>query len=138
MAPPAVSVFKTPVTGVTILGPVKTGRQAETLSVEALQFLAFLHRSFSGRRKELLCQRTKKQQEFDQGVLPDFLSSTAHIRNDPTWRRAPPGPGLLDRRVEITGPVDRKIIINALNSGACTFMADFEGIERKEEYLASV
>ena len=60
------------------------------------------------------------------GHLPNFLPETAWIRNDPTWQGAPPAPGLIDRRVEITGPVDRKMVINALNSGAYTFMADFE------------
>jgi malate synthase len=72
-------------------------------------------------------KRDAKQKQLDCGVLPEFLPETAHIRNDPTWRAAVPAPGLQDRRVEITGPVDRKMVINALNSGAYTFMADFEG-----------
>jgi len=65
------------------------------------------------------------------GRFPDFLKSTEWIRTDPTWKGAPPAPGLVDRRVEITGPVDRKMVINALNSGASTFMADFEGRFKK-------
>lgn len=62
-----------------------------------------------------------------QSSVADFLPETAHIRNDPTWQGAPPAPGLVDRRIEITGPVDRKMVINALNSGATQYMADFEG-----------
>lgn len=73
-------------------------------------------------------RRVYRQQELDRGVLPDFLPETAYIRNDPNWKAAAPAPGLQDRRVEITGPVDRKMVINALNSGAKTFMADFEGM----------
>jgi len=61
------------------------------------------------------------------GVMPDFLPETRAIRDDPAWRGAAPAPGLVDRRVEITGPVDRKMVINALNSGATQYMADFEG-----------
>ncbi len=61
--------------------------------------------------------------------LPDFLPETAAVRASPAWRCAPPAPGLVDRRVEITGPVDRKMVINALNSGATQYMADFEGEE---------
>lgn len=60
--------------------------------------------------------------------MPNFLPQTEWIKNDPTWKGAAPAPGLIDRRVEITGPVDRKMVINALNSGATQFMADFEGI----------
>lgn len=67
------------------------------------------------------------QTQFDAGGLPDFLPETAHVRDDKSWQGPPPMKGLEDRRVEITGPVDRKMVINALNSGAATFMADFEG-----------
>jgi len=111
--------------GVAILGAVDQ-TQAEILSPQALDFVARLHRTFSPTRKALLQRRILRQQELDRGVLPDFLVETAHIRSDDTWRGAFPAPGLVDRRVEITGPVDRKMVINALNSGASTFMADFE------------
>ncbi|KAF7721349.1 Malate synthase, glyoxysomal [Apophysomyces ossiformis] len=110
---------------ISVLAPVNE-TQAEVLSPKALQFLAELHRVFNPRRKALLQRRVQRQIQLDNGVLPDFLSETAHVRNDHTWRAAPPAPGLQDRRVEITGPVGRKMVINALNSGASTFMADFE------------
>ncbi|KAH8554430.1 malate synthase A [Umbelopsis sp. PMI_123] len=113
------------VPGVSILAPVDV-TQAEILTPEALTFIATLQRAFNGTRKSLLQRRNYRQQELDRGVLPGFLSETAYIRNDPNWRAAAPAPGLQDRRVEITGPVDRKMVINALNSGAKTFMADFE------------
>ena len=71
--------------------------------------------------------RTVAQQHLDAGVPLDFPAETVHIRADPSWQCAPPAPGLEDRRVEITGPTDRKMVINALNSGTKTFMADFEG-----------
>ncbi|CAO3697024.1 hypothetical protein G6F70_000466 [Rhizopus microsporus] len=119
------SLLKSTVPGVAILAPV-TAAETEILSPQALQFVATLHRIFNPTRKTLLQKRALRQQELDRGVLPDFLPETAYIRNDPNWRAAPPAPGLQDRRVEITGPVDRKMIINALNSGAYTFMADFE------------
>ncbi|KAI8094851.1 malate synthase A [Gilbertella persicaria] len=113
------------VAGVSVLAPVSRD-QAQILSPEALQFLATLQRSFNPTRKTLLQKRNLRQQELDRGILPDFLPETAHIRSDPNWRAAKPAPGLQDRRVEITGPVDRKMVINALNSGAKTYMADFE------------
>ncbi|KAJ3207797.1 hypothetical protein HDU67_007209 [Dinochytrium kinnereticum] len=111
--------------GVSILGVVPP-QYADILSVNAQHFVAQLHRSFNARRKELLQRRDARQRDIDAGRLPDFLPETKWIRDDPTWRAAPPAPGLIDRRVEITGPVDRKMVINALNSGASTFMADFE------------
>jgi malate synthase len=101
------------------------GRQAEILSAEALAFLAGLHRRFNRRRLELLVRRLGRQEDFDGGKLPDFLAETRLIR-DGDWKVAPIPADLLDRRVEITGPVDRKMIVNALNSGAKVFMADFE------------
>lgn len=107
------------------MAPV-TAAEAEILSPQALQFVATLQRIFNPTRKTLLQKRVLRQQALDRGVLPDFLPETAFIRNDPNWRAAAPAPGLQDRRVEITGPVDRKMVINALNSGAKTFMADFE------------
>lgn len=118
---------QTAVPGVSILAPYNQ-EQAQILSTEALKFIATLQRSFNPTRKTLLQKRVYRQQEIDRGVLPDFLPETAHIRNDPNWRAAKPAPGLQDRRVEITGPVDRKMVINALNSDALTYMADFEGI----------
>jgi malate synthase len=100
-------------------------RQDEILNEEALGFLADLHRRYDARRLELLGRRAERQKLFDAGQLPHFLSETKAIR-DSDWTVAPIPADLLDRRVEITGPVDRKMIINALNSGAKVFMADFE------------
>src|SRR6266571_2798711 len=98
---------------------------AEILTPEALVFIARLHRKFESRRQELLARRAARQQEFDAGKLPDFLPETSQIREQ-EWTVAPQPKDLLERRVEITGPTDRKMVINALNSGASTFMADFE------------
>lgn len=112
--------------GVQILGPV-TESQASVLTVEAQEFIATLHRCFNARRLALLKARDERQLRIDAGEMPDFLPETKAVREDPSWRGAPPAPGLVDRRVEITGPVDRKMVINALNSGAATYMADFEG-----------
>jgi malate synthase len=100
-------------------------RAAEVLTPEALAFLAELHRRFDGRRRELLAARQARQARFDAGERPDFLAETAEVRSS-DWKVAPIPADLLDRRVEITGPTDRKMIINALNSGAKVFMADFE------------
>lgn len=111
--------------GVAILAAVPAQFQ-DILSVPAQAFLAQLNRSFNARRKTLLANRDQRQKEINAGKLPDFLPETKWIRDDPTWRAAPPAPGLVDRRVEITGPPERKMVINALNSGASTFMADFE------------
>jgi malate synthase len=102
-----------------------SGRQDEILSAEALAFVAGLHRRFNRRRLELLARRMERQEDFDAGKLPDFLPDTKSIR-DGDWTVAKIPADLLDRRVEITGPVDRKMIVNALNSGAKVFMADFE------------
>lgn len=112
--------------GVSILGPLND-QTRKILSKDATAFLALLHRSFNPRRKELLQRRDIRQAEFDKGVLPDFLPETKHIRDDSSWKGAPPAPGLVDRRVEITGPTDRKMVVNALNSNVWTYMADFEG-----------
>src|SRR5216110_2786334 len=97
----------------------------DVLSAGALDFLAALARRFEPRRRELLQRRRARQAELDAGRLPDFLPETKDIR-DRAWTVAPIPPDLRDRRVEITGPVDRKMIINGLNSGASVFMADFE------------
>ncbi|MDW8311787.1 MAG: malate synthase A, partial [Burkholderiales bacterium] len=99
---------------------------AEILTPEALAFVARLHREFEPRRKALLAARAERAKRIDAGERPDFLPETAHIRNDPSWRIAPLPKALECRRVEITGPVDAKMIINALNSGADSYMTDFE------------
>ncbi|KAI6125750.1 malate synthase [Pisolithus croceorrhizus] len=112
--------------GVKVLSNVASQAQAEILTEDALTFLAALHKTFEPTRQNLLVARDVAQRRYDSGVVFDFPSETAHIRADPTWHCAPPAPGLEDRRVEITGPTDRKMVINALNSGAKTFMADFE------------
>ena len=98
---------------------------AEILTPSALAFVAELHRHFEGRRRGILARRAERQLDFEAGKLPDFLPETATIR-DKDWTVAPVPADLLDRRVEITGPVERKMIINALNSGASVFMADLE------------
>jgi malate synthase len=95
------------------------------LTAEALAFLAELHRQFEERRRELLQKRVVRQERIDAGQLPGFLSETESIRRA-DWKAAPIPADLMDRRVEITGPVDRKMVINALNSGANVFMADLE------------
>ena len=110
--------------GVDVRGPV-TDAHADILTGDALEFLAGLHRRFEGTRRELLAARVRRQQAIDAGALPDFLAETREIR-ERDWTVAPIPPDIADRRVEITGPVDRKMIINALNSGANVFMADFE------------
>jgi malate synthase len=110
--------------GIDIKAPV-TDAYSEILSPAALAFVARLHRKFDARRRELLEARVRRQQEIVDGKMPDFLSQTADIRAK-EWKVAPIPADLQDRRVEITGPVDRKMIINALNSGASVFMADFE------------
>ncbi|KAF9449672.1 malate synthase [Macrolepiota fuliginosa MF-IS2] len=112
--------------GVKIHSNVAPNAQEELFSDGALKFLAALHKTFEPTRQSLLTAREDTQRRHDSGVPLDFLPETAHIRADPSWQCAPPAPGLEDRRVEITGPTDRKMVINALNSGAKTFMADFE------------
>ena len=96
------------------------------LTPEALAFVTDLQREFNPTRVELLAARAERQERIAAGELPDFLEATRSVREDPDWRVAAAPPDLLDRRVEITGPVDRKMVINALNSGARMFMADFE------------
>ncbi len=98
----------------------------EVLTPEALAFVGDLHRRFGSRRRELLAARTSRQAEFDAGTLPAFLAQTASIREDDGWRVADAPADLDDRRVEITGPAEPKMMINALNSGAAVFMCDFE------------
>src|ERR1700712_5259094 len=101
------------------------GRYAEILTPEAVAFVVGLQRTFNEQRKELLEARKARQKRLDAGERPDFLKETKAIRES-EWTVAELPQDLLDRRVEITGPVDRKMIINALNSGAKVFMADFE------------
>lgn len=110
---------------VNILGPLND-QTKKILSKDAAVFLALMHRTFNQTRKALLQKRVVRQAELDRGVLPDFLPETKHIRESDAWKGAPPAPGLADRRVEITGPVDRKMVVNALNSEVWTYMADFE------------
>ena len=111
--------------GIEVTGAID-GRKAEVLTGEALAFVAELEREFGPRRRDLLGERAARQQRLDAGELPDFLDGTRAVREDDSWHVPPPAPGLVDRRVEITGPVERKMMINALNSGASVFMADFE------------
>src|SRR5438552_4101500 len=101
------------------------GRAGEVLTPEALGFLARLQREFAGRRRELLRLRDERQTRLDAGEMPQFLVTTSSVR-DSDWSVAKAPKDLQDRRVEITGPTDRKMLINALNSGARVFMADFE------------
>jgi malate synthase len=101
-------------------------RQDEVLTPDALSFIAKLHRATADRRQELLQARRTRRADIAAGADPRFLRETEHIRNDASWRVAPPAPGLEDRRVEITGPVDKKMTINALNSGAKVWLADME------------
>jgi malate synthase len=110
--------------GLTVSGRM-TPEFAQILTPEALAFVAALHRQFEPRRRELLARRAARQKEFDSGELPDFLAETRDVRES-SWTIAPQPEDMLDRRVEITGPTDRKMVINALNCGASTFMADFE------------
>jgi malate synthase len=110
---------------VIVASPFPVARAGEVLTAEALDFLCELHRRFDPRRRALLAARAERQRAFDAGLLPDFLPETRHIR-DGDWRVGAIPIDLTDRRVEITGPTDRKMIINALNSGAKVFMADFE------------
>jgi malate synthase len=121
------SLTSTMTKGVQIHSKVAQQAQADILTPDALAFLAALHRTFESTRQSLLIARDEAQRRFDAGVKLDFPPETAHIRAEPAWHCVPPGPGLEDRRVEITGPTDRKMVINALNSGAKAFMADFEG-----------
>ncbi len=112
------------VAGLVVRGPLGAAHEA-ILTGDALDFVAGLVRDFAPRRDELLERRRERQRRFDAGERPDFLPETKAVREG-AWTVAPLPEDLLDRRVEITGPVDRKMVINALNSGARVFMADFE------------
>ena len=122
-APAPTPTFLTP-ERVKVLGPYSP-EFAEILTPSALAFVAELHRHFEGRRRGVLARRAERQLDFEAGKLPDFLPESVTIR-ERDWTVAPVPADLLDRRVEITGPVERKMIINALNSGAKVFMADLE------------
>jgi malate synthase len=115
----------TDIDGVQITGRVGP-RYEEILTDEALRLIAALHRELGPRRAALLDARHERQRALALGGTLDFLAETKNIRDDRSWRVAPPAPGLVDRRVEITGPTDRKMTINALNSGAKVWLADFE------------
>jgi malate synthase len=110
---------------VEITGPYGD-RYDEILTPQAIDLIAALHAELGPRRSELLTARRRRQAELSGGAMLDFLPETAEIREDASWRVAAPAPGLVDRRVEITGPTDRKMTINALNSGANVWLADFE------------
>ena len=115
----------TDIEGVQITGQVGP-RYHEILTDEALRLVAALHRELGDRRQELLAARHERQRALAEGGTLDFLEETKAIREDKSWRVAPPTAGLVDRRVEITGPTDKKMTINALNSGAKVWLADFE------------
>lgn len=119
-----IKYMSTKTKGIEVIGAVKA-RYNEVLTVEALNFIEQLERTFGERRVKLLQQRQKRQEEINSGKLPGFLPGTINIRSG-DWTIAPLPDDLKDRRVEITGPTDRKMVINALNSGAKLFMADFE------------
>ncbi len=110
--------------GVAIKGPVE-GRSEDFLTRDALELVALLHRELEPTRRELLERRVERQAELDGGGSLDFDPDTADVREG-DWQVSPPAPALTDRRVEITGPTSRKMVVNALNSGAKGFMADFE------------
>ena len=110
---------------VEITGPYGD-RYDEILTPQAIDLIAALHAELGPRRSELLAARRRRQAQLSAGAMLDFLPETQSIRDDPRWRDAPLAPGLDDRRVEITGPTDKKMTINALNSGANVWLADFE------------
>jgi len=112
------------VDGVEIKGPVEA-RSAEFLTDEALELVALLHRELEAERQDLLARRGERQKELDGGGSLDFDPETEDVREG-DWQVSPPAPALTDRRVEITGPTSRKMVVNALSSGATGFMADFE------------
>jgi len=111
--------------GIEVIGP-HGDRYDEILTPDALALVARLQRELGPRRAELLAARDRRQEALSAGGTLEFLAGTQTIRDDGSWRVAPPAPGLVDRRVEITGPTDRKMTINALNSGAKVWLADFE------------
>lgn len=123
MTPTAAGIA--PTTGIAITGPLRP-RYDEILTDEALAFLTTLHDRFAGRRHDRLADRMRRRFDIGTGHDPHFRDDTAHIRDDLDWKVAGAGPGLEDRRVEITGPPRPKLTINALNSGARVWLADLE------------
>src|ERR687894_1238776 len=113
------------VDGLEITGPVGD-RFDEVLTPRALELVALLHRELNGRRLERLAARQERVRALADGGSLGFLEETRSIREDDSWQVAPPAPGLVDRRVEMTGPTERKMTINALNSGAKVWLADLE------------
>src|SRR3954469_18440216 len=113
------------VSGLEITG-ARQDRDDEVLTPRALELIALLHRELNPRRLELLAARQDRVRALAAGDTLRFLPETAHIRDDDSWQVAEPAPGLVDRRVEMTGPTDRKMTINALNSGARVWLADHE------------
>src|SRR5262245_51124919 len=111
--------------GIEILGP-PGDRFEEILTPDALQLVATIKREFGGKRAKRLAARAATQQDLAAGGTPDYRPETRRIRDDNLWRVPRPAPGLVDRRVELTGPTERKMTINALNSGANVWLADFE------------
>ena len=114
--------------GVQITAPI-TADFSQILTYDALEFVAKLHRSFDPQRQQLLAARAQRQQRIDAGEMPDFLPETKYIREG-DWKISPLPKALERRRTEITGPVEAKMIINAFNSGADSYMADFEDSNR--------
>lgn len=123
MTPTATGIA--PTTGITITGPLRP-RYEEILTPEALDFLTTLHDRFAGRRHDRLADRMRRRFDIGTGHDPHFRDDTAHIRDDLDWKVAGAGPGLEDRRVELMGPPQPKLTINALNSGARVWLADLE------------
>nr|WP_153448356.1 malate synthase A [Vibrio algicola] len=115
-----------PCHSIKVIGTLQSAQQQEILSPSALDFLDALVTKFSQPLEEVMALRRQHQSQFDGGKLPDFRADTQHIREDKSWKVAPIPKVLQDRRVEITGPIDRKMVINALNSGAKVFMCCFE------------
>src|SRR3954471_5154009 len=111
--------------GIKVTGPMQE-RFEEILTPRALELIELLHRELGPRREELLAKRGERVRRLAEGGTLDFLEETREIREDDSWKVADPAPGLVDRRVEITGPTDRKMTINALNSGAKVWLADHE------------
>src|SRR5215210_8779874 len=113
------------VSGLEVTG-ARQDRDDEVLTPRALELIALLHRELDRRRRDLLDARRKRVRALAEGGTLDFLPETKNVRDDDSWRVAGPAPGLVDRRAEITGPTDRKMTINALNSGAKVWLADHE------------
>src|SRR5699024_522862 len=119
------------VSGIEIIGDLPAGAE-EVVTDSALELIVTLHRALAARRIEALAARAEVVAKVAAGGTLDFLPETEHIRNDPDWQVAPPAPGLEDRRVEITGPTDRRMTINALNAGAKVWLADQEDANTPE------